>query len=348
MKTSRPQPDHSIGQMAVIRAHYADILCQLAEEKQLVRAPLLKAAEIRPSLLDHPENLITVDQFSALCREVMNRSKDPFLGMEYGKRLKFTTHGALSQAAVSCDTIGQALEVFIKYFRIRFGYMKLDCFIEGNEAVLQLDVLHHIEDLYRFNVEVVISSLMDVNQLLFGTRLLDGGSCRVEYPEPEDSRAYHELFGANVTFAAGANQLRFRREFLELPIALSNPVARRVAEAQCQEELRLLEAAESAVRRVERVLDGVRDGRLPPIEVVAEELGVSPRTLRRQLAKEGARFQGVLDRIRHRRALELLRKNNLGVDAIAEHLGYSDPSNFGRAFRKWEGVSPTRWRHENT
>jgi len=117
-------------------------------------------------LLGHPENLIAVDQFGALCREAIQRSNDPSLGIEFGKRLKFTTHGALSQA----------LAVLIKYFRIRFVYMKLDCFTEGNEAVLQLSVLHDLDDLYRFNVEVVMSSLMDVNLLLFGQRLLDGAS----------------------------------------------------------------------------------------------------------------------------------------------------------------------------
>jgi AraC-like DNA-binding protein len=352
MTSSRPNSSDPLSarqheQMSVVRAHYADILCQLAEEKQVARAGLLEAADIRASLLGHPENLITVGQFSALCREAIERTRDPALGIEYGKRLKFTTHGALSQAAISCDTVGQALAVFIKYSRIRFAYMQLDCFTEGDEAVLQLDVLHNMADLYRFNVEVVMSSLMDVNFLLFGPRLLDGGSCRVSYPQPVDMRPYQTLFGDSLTFAAGANQLRFRREFLELPISLSNPVARRVAEAQCQEELRSLEAAESAVGRVERVLESVRDGRLPAIEAVAGELKVSPRTLTRQLSSEGVRFQGILDGIRHRRALELLKKDNLSVDAIADRLGYSDPSNFGRAFRKWEGVSPSHWRREN-
>lgn len=335
------------GPWPVIRAHYADILCQLAEERRVARADLLKAADIRPSLLAHPENLITVDQFSALCRESIQRTNDPALGVEYGMRLKFTTHGALSQAAISCDTIGQALAVLIKYFRIRFGYMKLDFFVEGNEAVLQLNMLHDLEDLYRFNVEVVMASLMDVNLLLFGLRLLDGGHCRVTYPEPPDLSPYYSLFGDRLSFAADANQLRFRREFLDLPISLSNPVARRVAEAQCEEELRLLEAAESAVGRVERVLLSVRDGRLPGIETVAAQLKVSPRTLRRQLNVEEIRFQDILNSIRHRRALELLARESLSIDVIADRLGYSDPSNFGRAFRKWEGLSPSRWRQEN-
>ena len=108
--------------------------------------------------------------------------------------------------------------------------------------------------------------------------------------------------------------------------------------------MRSLEATTSIPERVGRLLESVRDGRLPGIDSVAAQLGVSPRTLRRQLSAEGLKFQGILDDIRHRRSLELLRRTDLGIDDIAYRLGYSDPSNFGRAFRKWEGLSPSVWR----
>ena len=332
------------GPLPVIRAHYADILCQLAMEQGVTRTELLASAGIRVSMLSHPENLITVEQFTALCREALARTTHPGLGLEYGRRLKFTTHGSLSQAAISCDTLEQALTVLIKYFRIRFVYMELEFFTEGDDAVVQLRLSHEFEDLYRFNVEVVMASLMDVNQLLFGSRLLDSGVCRLDYPEPAHGTLYRALFGDRVSFSAGANQLRFHKQFLDLPISLSNPVTRRVAEAQCEEEMRSLEAATSVSSRVLRLLEAVKGGRLPDLESVARQMQVSSRTLRRQLSREGVRYQALVETIRHRRALELLRRGQLSIDDIADGLGYSDPSNFGRAFRKWEGVSPTAWR----
>lgn len=332
------------GNLPVIRAHYADILCQLAEDRGLHRSRLLTASGIRPSMLGHPENLITVDQFSALCRESLVQSGDPALGLEYGKRLKFTTHGSLAQAAISCDTLEQALTVLIKYFQIRFVYMKLSFFVEDREAVIQLDLAHSIEDLYRFNVDVVMASLMDVNLLLFGRRLLNGGRCLLDFPEPQDAAAYRQLFGTRITFAGGVNQLRFKRVFLDSPMSLSNPVTRRIAEAQCKEEMRFIEGATSVSDRVVRLLEAGRSQRLTALEEVAEHLQMSTRTLRRQLAAEGVRFQQLQDSLRHRRAQDLLRRNELTIDEIADALGYSDPSNFGRAFRKWEGVAPSAWR----
>lgn len=330
--------------LPVIKAHYADILCQLVEEKGGSRGSLLTAADIRPSALSHPDNLITVSQFVALNRAALALSDDPALGLEYGRRLKFTTHGALSQAAISSETIEEALKVLIKYFRVRFVYMELDFFVDGDDAVIQLKVRHDLEDLYVFNVEVVLASLMDVNLLLFGTRLLDGGSCRLNYPSPGHEQAYQSMFGTAVSFSAGANQLRFRKKYLGLPIALSNPVARRVAEQQCQEELRHLEANLTVSGRVQRQLESVRWGRLPGLDAIADSLGVSSRTLRRQLSAEGTKFQTILEQVRHTKATQLLETSPLSIDEIAERLGYSDPSNFGRAFRKWEGVSPSVYR----
>lgn len=332
------------GHLPVIRAHYADILCQLAEDRGLPRPGLLAAAGIRPSMLGHPDNFITVDQFSQLCLEVHQRSDDPALGLEYGKRLKFTTHGSLAQAAISCDTLEQALSVLIKYFQIRFVYMRLSFFVEDAEAVIQLDLNHSVEALYRFNVDVVMASLMDVNLLLFGRRLFEGGHCRLDLPEPEDVAPYRQLFGDQIRFGGGANQLRFRRDFLTSPMSLSNPVTRRIAEAQCREEMRFIEGATSVADRVTRLLEAGRSPQLPTLEEVAGRLQVSTRTLRRQLAAEGVRFQQLQEALRHRRAMELLRRPELSIDEIADLLGYSDPSNFGRAFRKWERVAPSAWR----
>lgn len=333
------------GTLPVIRAHYAEILCQLAEERGVAQQELVSAAGIRQPQLSHPDNFITLDQFTELCRQAFVRCKDDSLGLEFGRRLKFTAHGALSQAAISCDTLEQALRVLIKYFRIRFAYMALSFFIEGDEAVIQLDIKHDTRDLHRFNIEVVLASLMEVNNLLFGQRLLEGGRCLVDYEQPANVGPYQPLFGNAVSFCTGVNQLRFQKQFLNLPLSLSNPVARRVAEAQCEEEMRQMEASTSVTERVVRMLESIRDGRLLSLEDVAGQLHVSARTLRRQLAAEGARFQLLQETVRHQRALDCLRRHSpLSIDDIAEHLGYSDPSNFGRAFRKWEGISPSAWR----
>jgi AraC-like DNA-binding protein len=80
------------------------------------------------------------------------------------------------------------------------------------------------------------------------------------------------------------------------------------------------------------------------MEEIAEDLHMSSRTLRRQLQQFDTSFQDLLTDVRKQRALTLLKTTDKPIDQIAAELGYSDPSNFGRAFRKWIGKSPSDWR----
>jgi AraC-like DNA-binding protein len=77
---------------------------------------------------------------------------------------------------------------------------------------------------------------------------------------------------------------------------------------------------------------------------VAEDLGLSSRTLQRHLCARGASFQELLEEVRRARAITLLIQGPDAIDRIAARLGYGDASNFRRAFRRWMGVSPTAFR----
>ena len=76
---------------------------------------------------------------------------------------------------------------------------------------------------------------------------------------------------------------------------------------------------------------------------MSEQLGMAPRTLRRQLASQGLDFQGLLAQTRHTLALRLLETTDYSVEEVAHQLGYRQATNFIRAFRNWQGVTPLQW-----
>lgn len=78
-------------------------------------------------------------------------------------------------------------------------------------------------------------------------------------------------------------------------------------------------------------------------EEAARALGLSARSLQRKLAEEGRSFRACLDSVRRRLAVQLLGRPELSVGEVAGRLGYSQPSQFTRAFRRWHGVSPAAW-----
>jgi len=82
----------------------------------------------------------------------------------------------------------------------------------------------------------------------------------------------------------------------------------------------------------------------PRLEQVAQQLHLSPRTFKRRLQSLGSGYQLLLDQVRMERARQLLRESSQPVDIIASSLGYSDASNFSRAFRRWQGMTPALYR----
>ena len=78
---------------------------------------------------------------------------------------------------------------------------------------------------------------------------------------------------------------------------------------------------------------------------VAELLATSERNLTRQLAAEGTSYSELLARVQSERAKNLLRNRALSVSEIGYRLGYAEPAAFSRAFTRWTGQSPLKWRH---
>jgi AraC-like DNA-binding protein len=80
---------------------------------------------------------------------------------------------------------------------------------------------------------------------------------------------------------------------------------------------------------------------------MAQRLHISESTLQRRLAKEGTKYQGLLDEVRYRLALEYLHSTHLGTDEIAHLLGFNNATNFRRAFKRWSSMTPSEARQQS-
>ncbi len=113
--------------------------------------------------------------------------------------------------------------------------------------------------------------------------------------------------------------------------------------AQCEQEMEQIKAPPALLGQVRRVMLAGSGG-FPGVEEVASEMHMSSRTLKRKLQQLGTSYQKLLDELREGRAVEYLAQSGRSVDGIALALGYSDASNFARAFRRWTGKSPSDYR----
>lgn len=103
-------------------------------------------------------------------------------------------------------------------------------------------------------------------------------------------------------------------------------------------------APQSLSSTVEKLLCSTRDGQLAHLELVAEMLDLSSRTLRRRLVAEGTTFSEIVDGWRFKSSIDLLGSGHSRINEIAERLGYANASNFERAFKRWTGRSAGSYR----
>ena len=183
------------------------------------------------------------------------------------------------------------------------------------------------------------------------------------FPEPVDVQAYADAFGCMVRFDMPTNTVQFDDADLAAPISTDNPMAAdwalrmlaELAQAQRNWTLRMLakleqtpQADNTFSKRVQGLLAGMLAHGEPLREEVAKRLMMSERTLQRRLAEEGTNFTQLVDDTRREMAYQYLKKGDLSLKKLSFQLGFSDPSAFCRACRRWFGRSPKEVQQRST
>lgn len=325
-----------------IHGQYAALLVDLLNLNHEQQADLLARCSIRPALLTSRDAYLSKSQITDLIRCVLTESHSPSLGLTFGERLNLMTHGALGQAVLSCNTLEQALELLLKFYQTRMVSADIQLGYEGEHVVLTFDFELDDPESYRFMIETVFVCLVRTSMFFFGMKLMYEGSVQLSYAMPDHMKAYKSTFFEGIEFNAPRNALQFKRELLDLPMAMPNPSALKQAEEACAQVLARLPIKTSLIDQVKSLMFSPT-GEQASIEELAAMLHMSSRTLRRKLASKEQSYRKLSEEAKFELASQLLQEGK-SIEEIAETLNYSDPSNFGRAFKKRAGVSPSGFR----
>ncbi|MGL6234568.1 MAG: AraC family transcriptional regulator [Segniliparus sp.] len=315
-------------------------LLEIAERLQTNTEGWFAGTGIRAVDVRHGRALLSYRQAESIIERALRSLPDGPMGIAVASRDVQDVWGVLGLALRSCPTVGEALDVGIRHYRAA-GTLT-DVFVEAGvaEVALRAELRAANPRVERFLVEETFACVMTLCRAW-----LPPGSepSRIEFafPAPAYAGRYRAFFQCPIAFGAAANRMYTPLDVLGQPVRTQNAV-------ELAALLRVLEAnadetdtdVVSMVRA--RIAQNMR-GRSGSAQI-AKQLQMSERTLQRQLAARGSSFSALRDEVRGERALELLRGTTLPVHRIAEELGYSDTREFGRAFRRWTGRSPTQAR----
>ncbi|MFN2287074.1 MAG: AraC family transcriptional regulator ligand-binding domain-containing protein [Chromatocurvus sp.] len=285
---------------------------------------------------------VSQGDFLQLVVNAQSLTRDPALGLHLGERLNLSAHAILGQAFMTCRDLHEVLDLFMKYYHLLSPELELSLELSDTEYHLTT-IAAPDPALEVFGSELMAAALLNT---LRGLLSRNDFRLRVEFPyaEPRHAHDYHALFGSeNVRFHCSHQRICFDRRLGDTPLPSSNPALRELYEDECARLLSDLEATDSMAEQVLSLLRKL-EGQYPQMPQVAGMLNISPRTLRRRLDAENAAFQPLLDSVRAEHATRYLKNTRLPLASIAYMIGFSDPSNFRRAYRKWTGHTPAEVR----
>jgi AraC-like DNA-binding protein len=297
---------------------------------------------VEASLAD-PGARLGLAQIEALVARARTLTREPGLGLYLGLQMSISSHGYLGFAAMSAATVRDALALATRFAPTRTDALRLRLHEDAGSAALVIEERADLGAARDFVILALLVGIWQMGRALTGREL--DGRMDVAFAEPAYMARFAPFAGGRLRFDQPAHQLVFDAAVLELPMKMADPAALRLAAEQCERELATLRAGadERVLAQVERLVARAGGG-FRSLDEVARALHLSPRTLKRRLAAEGASFSDVVEHERRERALLLLAAPDLPLDAVAERLGYSDVANFTRAFRRWTGTTPGAYR----
>lgn len=301
---------------------------------------ILEQAGIKPQDLQQPDFKIDAVRYSRLWLAIAEELQCEFF--RFGARpMPPGSFAMLCHAALSSDNLEHAIRRSLRFFTLLIGEPKGELLLRDGRAVIVLREVSPPRAAFAYRTFFLI---------LYGVfcwlvkRRLPVQEIGFRGAPPDQRPDYLDFFGTPVRFFQQETSLSFDPALLGLKIHRSKAALRQfLAQAPANILLRYRYDRSSA-SMIYKLLRETPPACWPDFAMAARNLRLSEPTLRRHLQASGLSYSGLKDELRRQYAFTWLSTSGKPVGQIAAELGYAEPSAFHRAFKKWSGTSPDRYR----
>jgi len=297
-----------------------------------------RATDLTPELVADTDARLTPAQFCVAWAELV-RQTSPTVALKIAAATPPGAFGIVEYVCRSAPTIGEALRQWVRYLNVLEDAVEVALEIDADHAYVR--VVRESEapapGAHELCFALVVKQARELATVPFRF-------ARVDFVHPgPDPAPYRAWFDAPVTFGAPITQLVLPRAALTTSLASSDPNLLAILTRAADEAQRQRPADATMTTQVARVLREALRSDDGHVDVIAKRLGLTARSLQRRLKDEATTFNAVREDVRRQLSHRYLDEG-LSIAEISFLLGFSEPSAFFRAFKRWTGVTPVEAR----
>lgn len=322
-----PRPHYGPDQAFIPWAYQGALLAEFARSRQLEAADWLRPAGVTPGQMLSPRQLLGL--LAALQRQA------PDVGFVLGTVSLPGHYGLASQALQQAGDLLEALRRLCAYPARLSPLLTPRLLVSGETLwLIWTEACGAPASLQPLLVDMQMVAVVAMAEWLGGQRL--PWSCHFNRTRPRELARHASHLGTALQFGCQVDALSLplalaRQPWPQRPGGMAQGALQQGADPEAMGCGQLAALYDHLMRRL---------GDSPSLESSAQRFGVSPATLKRQLAQLGTHHQAQLDQVRAHAALYLLSLRGERSDSVARQLGFHDKSNFRRSFKRWTGLTP--------
>ncbi|MCG8671121.1 MAG: AraC family transcriptional regulator [Pseudomonadales bacterium] len=326
-----------------VSIHYLQGLLARAESAGMETRQLLTKRDIPPSLIEEPTARIPSEHYVSIALEVVQSVKDEFLMLGGIKRSKPGSFAMMTQSVIHCRSLLRALLMATKFYNLFLEDVSFKVSKRGELAYISMRWDNPNMDWDHSTTDGILVLIHRFFSWLCGQRILLS-EVNLSLAKPAYSDEYQTLFRCPINFCQDNDSLVFPAKLLDLPVMQTEDSLKTFLKEAPGNLIVIPDNDNSVTAQVRSIIGKDFREEFPDFETVAKILNTTPQTLRRRLKQENSSYQEIKDTMRRDAAIYYLSRSQYSINEIAELMGFSEPSTFHRAFKKWTGLTPGNYR----
>jgi len=336
--------------MASVGVHYVFRVMQILRDMGLDKdAPVFRRLSIDADAATNPKTRLPLETFHMLLDQSSQILDDPHLGLHIGERFRISTFGQLSRILGFCRDIEEATTINRRYSCLvhTIGFPRLVKSNDPNEDCDKLvwnpNFTSAKESQYRQITEYIMTNyVMTLNWLAWG---FGKGVKDVSFKHQREAEhaEYERVLDCPVSFNVEQNIINLNPGILNTPLPTADHAKSSLLQSKLEKVLASYNLQSNLKQSVEQKVRELIRFQTPSFPIVSQELGLSERSLRRYLNEQNTNFAEIIKSVKMDLCNSYIEEG-MSFSEIAQSLWYCDQSAFTRAFKKWHGMSPKKYR----